>query len=96
MESEAGSSLSSRPAFSTEWAPGHPKMHRENLNDNLINLSYTIRTCDHYFISSERRKEIHVFDDVKNKENLQIFSGYVPRQRRIQGDRYALSLQGGK
>lgn len=35
---------------------------------------------------------MHVFDGVENKENLKIFSGYVTRQRRIQGDRYALSL----
>ena len=29
---EAGGSLSSRPAWSTEWVPGQPELHRETLS----------------------------------------------------------------
>jgi hypothetical protein len=31
-EAEAGGSLSSRPALSTEWVPGQPGLHRETLS----------------------------------------------------------------
>jgi len=31
-EAEAGRFLSLRPAWSTEWAPGHPWLHRETLS----------------------------------------------------------------
>jgi hypothetical protein len=31
-EAEAGGSLSSRPAWSTEWVPGQPGLHRETLS----------------------------------------------------------------
>ena len=31
-EAEAGGSLSSRPAWSTEWVPGQPRLHRETLS----------------------------------------------------------------
>jgi hypothetical protein len=31
-EAEAGRFLSSRPAWSTEWVPGQPGLHRENLS----------------------------------------------------------------
>jgi hypothetical protein len=31
-EAEAGGFLSSRPAWSTEWAPGQPGLHRETLS----------------------------------------------------------------
>jgi hypothetical protein len=30
-EAEAGGFLSSRPAWSTEWVPGQPGLHRETL-----------------------------------------------------------------
>jgi hypothetical protein len=30
-EAEAGGFLSSRPAWSTEWVPGQPELHRETL-----------------------------------------------------------------
>jgi hypothetical protein len=32
LEAEAGESLSSRPAWSTERVPGHPGLHRETLS----------------------------------------------------------------
>jgi hypothetical protein len=32
QEAEAGRSLSSRPAWSTEWVPGQPGLHRETLS----------------------------------------------------------------
>jgi hypothetical protein len=31
-EAEAGEFLSSRPAWSTEWVPGQPGLHRETLS----------------------------------------------------------------
>jgi hypothetical protein len=31
-EAEAGGFLSSRPAWSTEWVPGQPGLHRETLS----------------------------------------------------------------
>jgi hypothetical protein len=31
-EAEAGEFLSSRPAWSTEWAPGQPGLHRQTLS----------------------------------------------------------------
>jgi hypothetical protein len=31
-EAEAGGFLSSRPAWSTEWVPGQPEIHRETLS----------------------------------------------------------------
>jgi hypothetical protein len=31
-EPEAGGFLSSRPAWSTEWVPGQPGLHRETLS----------------------------------------------------------------
>jgi hypothetical protein len=31
-EAEAGRFLSSRPAWSTEWVPGQPRLHRETLS----------------------------------------------------------------
>jgi hypothetical protein len=31
-EAEAGRCLSSRPAWSTEWVPGQPGIHRETLS----------------------------------------------------------------
>jgi hypothetical protein len=31
-EAEAGGFLSSRPAWSTEWVPGQPELHRETLS----------------------------------------------------------------
>jgi hypothetical protein len=31
-EAEAGGFLSSRPAWSTKWAPGQPGLHRETLS----------------------------------------------------------------
>jgi hypothetical protein len=31
-EAEAGGFLSSRPAWSTEWIPGQPGLHRETLS----------------------------------------------------------------
>jgi hypothetical protein len=31
-EAEAGGLLSSRPAWSTEWVPGQPELHRETLS----------------------------------------------------------------
>ena len=31
-EEEVGRFLSSRPAWSTEWVPGHPELHRETLS----------------------------------------------------------------
>jgi hypothetical protein len=31
-EAEAGGFLSSRPAWSTEWVPGQPRLHRETLS----------------------------------------------------------------
>jgi hypothetical protein len=31
-EAEAGRFLSSRPAWSTEWVPGQPGLHRETLS----------------------------------------------------------------
>ena len=31
-EAETGRFLSSRPAWSTEWAPGQPGLHRETLS----------------------------------------------------------------
>jgi hypothetical protein len=34
-EAEAGGSLSSRPAWSTEWAPGQPGLHRETLSQKI-------------------------------------------------------------
>ena len=33
-EAEAGRILSSRPAWSTEWIPGQPLLHRETLSQN--------------------------------------------------------------
>jgi hypothetical protein len=32
QEAEAGGFLSSRPAWSTEWVPGQPGLHRETLS----------------------------------------------------------------
>jgi hypothetical protein len=32
LEAEAGGSLSSRPAWSTEWVLGQPGLHRETLS----------------------------------------------------------------
>jgi hypothetical protein len=34
QEAEGGRSLSSRPAWSTEWVPGKPELHRETLSGN--------------------------------------------------------------
>jgi hypothetical protein len=31
-EAEAGRFLSSRPAWSTKWVPGHPELYRETLS----------------------------------------------------------------
>jgi hypothetical protein len=31
-EAEAGGFLGSRPAWSTEWVPGQPELHRETLS----------------------------------------------------------------
>ena len=32
QEAEAGECLSSRPAWSTEWVPGQPGLHRETMS----------------------------------------------------------------
>jgi hypothetical protein len=36
-EAEAGGSLSSRPAWSTKWVPGQPRLHRETLSQKTKN-----------------------------------------------------------
>jgi hypothetical protein len=35
-EAESGSP-NSRPAWSTQWVPGQPELHRENLSQKIIN-----------------------------------------------------------
>ena len=35
QETEAGGSLSSRPAWSTESVPGQPRLHRETLSEKI-------------------------------------------------------------
>jgi hypothetical protein len=39
-EAEASGFLSLRPAWSTEWVPGHPGLHRETLSWNLPPQNY--------------------------------------------------------
>jgi hypothetical protein len=39
-EAEAGRFLSSRPAWSTEWVPGQPGLHRETLSQKKKLLSF--------------------------------------------------------
>jgi hypothetical protein len=36
-EAEAGKFLISRPAWSTEWVPGQPELHRETLSEKTKN-----------------------------------------------------------
>jgi hypothetical protein len=48
-EAEAGEFLSSRPAWSTEWVPGQPGLHRETLSrggggDNYTNIIPPLET----------------------------------------------------
>jgi hypothetical protein len=40
-EAEAGGFLSSRPAWSTEWFPGQPGLHRETLSRKKQNKTTT-------------------------------------------------------
>jgi hypothetical protein len=44
-EAETGGFLSSRPAWSTEWVPGQPRLHRET-------LSGKIKSTDIYYQNS--------------------------------------------
>jgi hypothetical protein len=37
-EAEAGGFLNSRPAWSTEWVPGQPGLHRETLSQKKIKI----------------------------------------------------------
>ena len=55
QEAEAGKSLSSRPAWSTQQVPGHPGIHREILSQNpyhpkkkkkIQRSSYSVATKD--------------------------------------------------
>lgn len=39
VEAKAGTSHSSRPAWSTELVPGHPRLHREILSENKTKLT---------------------------------------------------------
>jgi hypothetical protein len=43
-EAEAGGFLSSRPAWSTKWAPGQPGLHRETLSQKSKTKKQTKRT----------------------------------------------------
>jgi hypothetical protein len=43
-EAEAGGFLSSRPAWSTKWVPGQPKLYRETLSWKNKNKNKTTTT----------------------------------------------------
>jgi hypothetical protein len=43
-EAEAGGSLSSRPAWSTKWVPGQPRLYRETLSQKKKKILYVIPT----------------------------------------------------
>jgi hypothetical protein len=43
-EAEAGGSLSLRPAWSIEWVPGQPELHREILSRKPSNKQSKIKT----------------------------------------------------
>jgi hypothetical protein len=61
QEAEAGGSLSSRPAWSTERVTGQPGLHRETLsrkNKKKMFLDYTARLYLNQPIFSEVLKEI--------------------------------------
>jgi hypothetical protein len=45
-EAEAGGFLSSRPAWSTEWVPGQPELHRETLSRKTKNKKIKINKGD--------------------------------------------------
>jgi hypothetical protein len=51
-EAEAGRFLSSRPAWSTEWVPGQPGLHRETLSQKKKKRN-TINT---FLIRWERKR----------------------------------------
>ena len=44
QEAEAGVFLSSRPAWSTEWVPGKPELHRETLSQKKQTKKKTQKT----------------------------------------------------
>jgi hypothetical protein len=44
QEAEAGRFLSSRPAWSTEWVPGQPGLHRETLSQKKQNKTKQNKT----------------------------------------------------
>jgi hypothetical protein len=55
-EAEAGGFLSSRPAWSTEWVPGQPGLHRETLSwkkkqKQNKQMEQIIMHCDQYSIA---------------------------------------------
>jgi hypothetical protein len=59
-EAEAGGSLSSRPAWSTEWVPGQPGLHRETLSRK--NQKKKVPVKEAYLEASLqwKEKEIHI------------------------------------
>jgi hypothetical protein len=46
-EAEAGGFLSSRPAWSTEWVPGQPRLHREKQNKTPKEWDTVGHGCNH-------------------------------------------------
>ena len=51
-EAEAGRFLSSRPAWSTEWVPGQPGLHRETLSQKIkikLKFKVTLRYTENSF-----------------------------------------------
>jgi hypothetical protein len=62
-EAEAGGFLSSRPAWSIEWAPGQPELHREILSRKAKSQKEKKRKKE-----KERKKEREREREKKEKE----------------------------
>jgi hypothetical protein len=58
-EAEAGEFLSSRPAWSTEWVPGQPRLHRETLSQKNKTKQKQKQT------KTKKEKQKYLFSTIK-------------------------------
>jgi hypothetical protein len=66
-EAEAGGFLSSRPAWSAEWVPGQPGLHRDTLS-RKTNLKKIIKSS-HWknFLKKEKERKKILFQQTQKK-----------------------------
>jgi hypothetical protein len=80
-EAEAGGFLSSRPAWSTEWVPGQPGLHRETLSRKQQQQKYT-QIYPHPFSFSINKVLAGGWGEEKETVLMTVFISRLPRCKR--------------